>query len=473
MTRNQIILFIILLATIQVKAQEVWTLESCVRHALENSLLIKDASLAIDNAEVNKKTATQARYPSLNGTTNVGLNFGRTIDPVTNDFITQSFLSNTFGLNTGITVYSGGRINNTVKQSDIDLRAAERDFDQVENDIVLQVATAYLNVLFARENLENASKQFAITEEQLDQIEKLIASGSRPENERLDIEAQLATREQAIVTNQNNLDISILSLKQLLRLEPDYDLVLEVPENIEVLSDPDQLTFQEVYRSALRTQKDVEAQQLRVQSAEVGVSIAKSALYPTVTLGGSLGSRYSNQGMRLAGTQTITQSQEVRANGTPVTIESDVQIPILENNPYFDQIDENISYGVGMSVNIPIYNNYRTKGSIEQARLNVMRNSNLLENIKDQVKNVVQQALADARAAKKSLRAAEKNQLAQEAAFNNATRRYELGAINSFDLSQIQNQLEQAEINLIISKYDYLFRMKVIDFYMGKPITLN
>lgn len=473
MMKTILFLFFSVLSLTAISAQDVWSLEQCINRALDENLNIKDAELAIDNASINQKLSKQARYPSLNGGSSAFWNFGRSIDPTSNAFITTTFFSNNLSLNTGVTLFSGGRINNTIKQSQIDYDASQKDMEQARNDVALNTAISFLNVLFAQENLENSRKQLANTQDQLEQTEKLIASGSRPENERLDIEAQIATREQAVINSENNLDIAMLGLKQLLRFDPDYDMALRVPPSIDVFTDPDIMTFGEVYKSALKTQKNIEANELRVQSSEMGIKIAKASLLPTLTFGGSLGTNYSNQGRTIAGFETIRQNQEVFINGQPVTVGSDVDIPIVTKNPYFDQVDENLSYGFGFSLNVPIYNNYRNKAGIEQAKLGAIRAQNNLEITKDQIKNTVQQALADARAAKKSLEAAERTQVAQEAAYNNAVRRYELGSINTFELTSLQNQLEQAEITLIIAKYDYLFRTKVLDFYMGRPITLN
>jgi outer membrane protein len=473
MMKTILFIFFGVLSFTTISAQDVWSLEQCINRALDENLNIKDAELAIDNASINQKLSKQARYPSLNGGSSAFWNFGRSIDPTSNEFITTTFFSNNLSLNTGVTLFNGGRINNTIKQSQIDFDASQKEMEQARNDVALNTAISFLNVLFAQENLENSRKQLANTQDQLEQTEKLIASGSRPENERLDIEAQIATREQAVINSQNNLDIAMLGLKQLLRFDPDYDMALRVPPSIDVFTDPDIMTFGEVYKSALKTQKNIEANELRVQSSEMGIKIAKASLLPTLTFGGSLGTNYSNQGRTIAGFETIRQNQEVFINGQPVTVGSDVNVPIITKNPYFDQVDENLSYGFGFSLNVPIYNNYRNKAGIEQAKLGAIRAQNNLEITKDQIKNTVQQALADARAAKKSLEAAERTQVAQEAAYNNAVRRYELGSINTFELTSLQNQLEQAEINLIIAKYDYLFRTKVLDFYMGRPITLN
>ncbi len=454
-------------------AQESWTLEKCIKEALTNSLLVKNADIAIENTSISQKSAKHSRYPSLNGSTGVFWNFGRTIDPTSNEFVTTTFFSNNVSLNSSILLYNGGRVNNTIKQADLDVMAATKDKEQVEIELVLSVTTAFINVLFAQENLENAQGQLLVTQQQLDQVDKLVRSGSRPANEKLDIEAQIATREQAIITNQNALDIGLLQLKQIMRVEPDVTVTIAAPENIEVSYDPEALTFAEVYASAVRTRKDVEAAEIRVNSSQLGKKIAKSSLYPSVGLGGSLGTNYSNQGRTIVGSNDVFAEEEVFINNQSVLIGREVTIPVVEKANYSTQFQDNLSYGFGVNVSIPIYNNYNNRASIQRAELNIMNAQNQLEQVKDQIKNTVQQVLADARAAKKSLVASEKSVIAQRAAFNNASRRYELGSINSFDLVTIQNQLDQAEINLIISRYDYLFKSKILDLYMGKQLSLN
>ena len=402
MVKSSLLLVFTLTLCIQLGAQERWSLEKCIVHALEESLIIKDAELSIENSMINQKVAKSARYPSLNGSSSLSWNFGRSIDPTSNEFITTTFISNGLSLNTGVTLFSGNRVNNTIKQSDIDLRASKKDFEQARNDIALQVATAYLNVLFGQENLSNSIKQLDITMEQLDQTEKLIASGSRPANERLDIEAQVAIREQAVIANENTVDIAMLSLKQLLRLDPDLNMQLDVPENLEVFSDPELLTFSEVYVSALNTQKNVEASELRVASSEVGIKIAKSNLYPSLSFGGSLGTNYSNQGRRIIGTETVRQNQEVFFNDMPVVIGQDVEIPLVDKNPYLDQYDENLSYGFGFNLSIPIYNNFRNKANVEQAKLGAIQSRNNLEQVKDQIKILCNNRLQMQRQLKKA-----------------------------------------------------------------------
>lgn len=455
------------------QAQESWSLQRCIQHALENNLNIKQSEINSELANINVKQAKHSRYPSLNASTSLNSNFGRSVDPVSNDFITQNFISNNISLSTGVTVFNGFRISNTIKQSMIDKDAAEFDIDQSKRDIALSVANSYLNVLFSDENLAIAKSQLETSEEQLAQTQYLISAGVRPKNESLDILAQIATNEQQVILAENSKEIALLGLKGLLRLEPEVSMILEVPSDVNVDSDPDLLTFKEVYDSAMQSQPNVKAGNLRIESARMGEKIAKAGILPRVSIGGSIGSNYNNKAQKFDNFNDVLVTRDVVIDGQDAVFGQVQSVPFdISDKPYLDQFDENLSYGVGLSVSVPIYNNYNVKAGIERSKLNILNAQTQNEQLKDLLKTTVQQALADAKAAKRKLNAATKSVDAQQASFNNAENRFNAGTINTFEYVTIKNGLAQAEVNAVIAKYEYLFALKIIDFYMGKPIKL-
>lgn len=470
--RRQLFCIILMTIAVYTQAQSAWSLERCITHAIENNLNVKQSEVNVGFADITKKQAKHARYPSLNLTGSLNSNFGRSLDPITDAFTTQNFISNGFNLNTGMTIFNGFRISNTIKQSDIDRNAVGQDLEQTKRDISLSVANTYLSALFADENLAIAQSQLETSQEQLAQVETLITAGIRPRNESLDIEAQIANNEQQVITAENSKVIALLSLKQQLMLEPEVEMTLIAPSNVTIESDPDLLTFSEVYMSALSTQPNVKAGDLRIESARMGEKIAKAGLLPSLSIGGSVGSNYSNQGRKLAGTTSEIVEQTVFFNGTAATIGTEQLIPSFVDNPYIDQIDENLSYGIGLSVNYPIYNNYATRANIERSKLSTINAATQGELIRNQLRTTVQQALVDAKAAKRRLNAASRSVQAQAASFANAEKRFEAGTINTFEYVTQKNALAQAEFNAVIAKYEYLFALKIIDFYMGKQIKL-
>jgi outer membrane protein len=453
-------------------SQEVWGIEKCISYAIEKSLQIETSLNNLENSELDLNLAKHSRYPNLSASSNVGWNFGRTIDPTRNEFITETFFNNGFGLNTGMTLYNSNKINNRISQASTNNKASLKDVEQTKRDIALNVSSIYLNILFAKENLKNAENQFVLSNEQLIQLKKQIAVGNLPENDVMDIEAQLAMNEQSIVEAKNNLNINFLNLKQLLRLDPDYDLDIKAPELLMFETDPDVLTFNEVYESALKNQAGIHASELRLQSANLGEKIAKADYFPVLSVGGSTRTNYSNKGFSVSGFKDVTSYQDLIINNQEVQVGFKQSVPTFVETPYFDQFKSNLSYAVGFSLSIPIYNNNIVRSGVQRAKLNI-KNAKLNNiQLKENLKITIGQALSDARAAKARYQASAKSSKAQENLYRNAVKRFEIGNLNTFELTRIKTQMETQSVNELISKYEYFFRTKILDFYLGKQIKL-
>lgn len=469
-----IILTFFLLTQLNIQAQEAWDVERCINYAWENSINIQQALYGVEFEEVNKKQNEHSRYPSLSGSANVGINFGRSIDFLTNSVVTQSQVNSNYNLSTNVLLWNAGRINKNIEQSNLDLEAASQDVEQTKRDIALSVGTAYLNALFAEENLEIFNNSLALTKEQLTQIDKLISAGSRPRNDRLDIVAQMSNDEQQIVTAENNVQIALLNLKQLMNLDVATDIKLVAPpENIFIETDPDQLSFSNVFEQAVLNQPNIQAGETRLKSAELGVEIANTGKYPTIGLNGSIGSGHRNKAQVPVGIETETLSSNVLIDDNPSVITVQQPSTIFANQGYLDQLDANLGYGVGIGANIPIYDNYNTKASVQRAKINVLTTQAQNDQLLQTLRTDVQTALSNARAAKRAIKASETTVEARKASFENAEKKFNLGAINTFEYVNAKNQYDSSRINYIISKYDYLFKSKIVDFYMGKSITLD
>lgn len=457
-------------------AQETWSLEKCVRYALEENINIQRAALGVQTNELNLKGNRMSRLPNVSASGSAGYQFGRTIDPVSNEFNSLSIGANSFGLNAGVTVYNGNRIRNSIKQSQYDVLAAREDLAQTKNDISLLIAQSYLNVLFAEEQLAAAIKRRVLSESQLEQVDKLIQAGARPKNDRLEILATIARNEQAIIGQENAVTTGLLNLKNLLQLDPGTDIKLEKPQNVIIDSseNPDVLVLDALYKTSLSNQPFVKADENRYKSAELGKSIAKSGRLPRLTAFGGLSTNYSTRARRLDGTTTeVLIPQEVTFMGITQVIEFPQTIFGLEDNPYFNQLNENFGQNIGLSLSVPIYSNHQNLINIERAELNMVSAQYTAEINKQNLKNDIQTAIANARTAKRTLQAAEITQQASSAAFENSEKQFQLGTINTFEYATSRNNLDQAEIDLIIAKYDYLFKLKVLDFYQGKTLGLK
>ena len=458
-------------------AQETWTLERCINQAQENSRIVKQSQIAVKNAELIKKQDDWARYPSVSANTNLGFNFGRSVNPSTYTFENSTTNYNSWGISAGATLYNGGRINNQIKQSAIDIKAAQADLDQSVSTISLSVAQAYLQILLNEEQYENSRKRLQTSQSQLDRIDKQIKAGQLPPNAIYDLQAQAARDEQQIVAAANNVEIGYLNLKNLLEISPETPFKIErpkfvIPTNV----NPDGFMFKAIYNQALNNQPQIRAADLRIKSAEMAVKIAQSALLPVLSVSANLNSNYSNTILDFTKAKTVVVpiKQQIIINGqtTEVTI-LQTQATDAPKKPYVSQLGDNFGQGIGLNLSIPIFSGFSRQIGVQRQKLNVESQMLILDRDKQQLKTDVQNAIANAKSAKKQYEAVQKTFDAQKAAFDAAEKRFQIGTANSFEFAQAKNTLDTAERDLTVSKYDYLFRLKIVEFYEGKKLSLK
>ncbi len=462
--------------TIQINAQETWSLEKCIKHAQEKSLVVKQTELAVETSEITLEQNKMSRYPTVNGSTNLSLNSGRTVDFATNNIATQTSLSNSLGINSSVALYQGGRIKNSIKQSEYDLKAAEKDVEQTAQDIALQIAQAYLQILLSEEQLAASKSQLKQTKDQLDQTNKLIRAGTLPANNRLDIEAQIARNEQTVIAAENAVSLGYLSLKQLMFLDMSKDIKVFAPDVEVDESTLAKVNIKGIYNQALSSQPNIQAGEMRLKSADMSQEIAKAGKRPIISLSAGVNTGYSSLAREISGfeTQVISQPFTVDIGGNPTTgtLELENQIPNTRQQPYFSQINNNLGSNVSIGLSYPIWDNKATKLNTERAKLNKENIKIQNEQLKQRLMVDIQNAYTNALAAQKTYQAAEQSLVSQQASFDNTKRRYDLGSANAFELSTARNTLALAETELIRSKYDYIFRLKILDFYAGRPIKL-
>ncbi len=458
--------------------QKTWSLTKCIQYAQQNSLSVKQGQNQIEQAQLSEQEARYSRYPTVNSSLRGGVNFGRTIDPTTNGFIQETVLTNSLGVDAGVTLYNGGRIRNQIKQSQINVDIAEADNEQIKNDLALNVAAAYLQILLDQEQLVNANNRLAQTQAQLTQTDRLIRAGTLPEADRLEIQANLALDEQNIVTQQNAVEISYLNLKNLLQINPDENIKIEKIDEIKipVNANPDGVALTQVYNRAIANQPFIKADQARLSSADLDTEIAKSLGLPVVTLFGNINSFYSNKALEVTdeGVIAIGDPEPVIIDG----INSELQVlerqGLMFGKPgYFNQLNNNFGQSLGLNVSIPIYNQAQTRLAKERAQLNILNTQIVAQQNKQQLKVDIQRAIANARANKKQFEASEKTVSALDLAYINTEKRYKLGAVNTFEYTTAKNNLDQATIDLIIAKYNYLYSLQILDFYQGKRLELK
>ncbi|MEM9023671.1 MAG: TolC family protein, partial [Bacteroidota bacterium] len=460
-----------LLCTSAVQAQEVWDLQRCITYALENNLQIRQGELGVEIAKEDVKNNRGRLMPNLNGFASNTWNFGQTIDRFTNQFANTTVRSNNFSINSDVTVFNGFQITNTLKQSQLDLKAREFGTDKQRNDIQLQVARAYLNILFNEELLAVAQNQLRLSQQQLERTRKLSDAGSVPLGSVYDVQAQVATEELNVVSAENSLALSKLSLKQLLQLEADTDMAINKPEI--VLGDGTVLPARPsaVFGMAAGVMPEVKQAEYQLASAEKGLSIAKGGRSPSLSMSGSIGTGYSGLSSEVVGfTENGTELIGNTASGEPVF--APVFETISQDVSFSDQIDQNLNRSVGLTLTIPFFNAFTTSTNIQRARLNKEIQETNLELVRYQLRQEIEQAYADAVAALKQYRASDRSVTSLQESFNYAEQRFNVGLMNAVDYSEAKNRLINAQSDRLRAKYDFVFKSKILEFYQGRPLTL-
>lgn len=451
------------------------TLQQCVDIALRNNIQVKQSNLQVELNQNNLLQSRYNKYPNLNGNIGQGFSFGRGIDPFTNSYISQQITYNNIGLSSGITLFSGGQLQNTIKQNELNVRASQEDLQAAKDQASLNVASAYLNVLSAEDQLTIARNQVEISRQQTSRTEKLVKAGALPEANLFDLQAQIANDELAVVNAQNNLDAAKLQLLQVMNLNPNQNIELD-RININTQLQNYDATPAQIYETALQYQAAIKANDLRIQSAQKGFELAKGALYPTVSFSGNLSTNFSSAAQRRLVGEPVNVSTNFTAviagQSVPVTLVSQQPSIITEKIPYFDQLNSNQNKNLGFNVRIPIFNGYQTKTRMANALINIKNQEYQAESTKQQLRQTIETAYNNMTAASKRYAATAKQVEALEKAFAASESRFNAGALNSVDYNLAKTNLDRARINLVLAKYEYVFRTKILDFYQNKPLSL-
>jgi outer membrane protein len=383
-------------------------------------------------------------------------------------------LSQNFGLSTDITLFSGLQNINTIQQNRYTYLASKYDVDKMKNDVSLNVATAYLQVLYAMEALENAKNQSGITAAQVERTKKLVEVGTAANGALLDIKAQLASEELTVTTTQNQLDIAYLSLAQLLNLTTTEGFGIAKPElNVanQALLD---VNPNQVYNSAVTTLPEIKSAEFKVKSADKAVDVAWGGLSPRLSFSASYGTGYSGLSQRVIGAPSFLSygpnGDFTSAGDTVLT--PYFSSPATEKIPFADQYKDNVNKSFGFFLTVPIFNRFQTKTAIDRARIQMLNAELTVESTKLQVQKNIQQAYADASAGLKKYNATVKTVEAMQESFKYTQQKFDVGMINTNDYNDAKNKLIKAQSDLLQAKYEFVFKTKVLDFYQGKPLKL-
>ncbi|MGX1928782.1 TolC family protein [Flagellimonas sp. 2504JD4-2] len=426
-----------------------WTLQECVTYAVENNLTIEQFELDLENAKIDESDALGNMLPGLNASSTVSSNTGFSINP-TNNLPTNSTAFNVnASVSSNVTLFDGLRNIRQLNRAKINAIANQYRLDDLKDDIRLSVANAYLQVLSNKEQLRTFEAQLAVTEQDLKRTRELVESGVSPRGDLLEIEATAANQEQQVVNGGSLVLISRVNLAQLLQIT-DYENFDIADEEFDIPpSDVLNNSAKVIFDKALGFRNDIKFSESNVKLAEEDLKIAKGANYPTVSAFFQYGTRYSD----------VTQIPD--ANGVPFTPNFTDQLWIFDG----------ISYGA--QLNVPIFNGWSTRNNVKRSKIGLERAKLQLEQDKLDLETNIQQAYVDVTTFLKAYEAAEKTLEARKLAYDYAKERFNVGLMNAFDFSQAQSRVDNAEADVIRTKYDYIFRLKILEFYFGIPISLN
>lgn len=439
--KKAIFVFTVLL-TFSFQAQtKKWTLEECVDHALQNNITVKQSELDLEQSEINKKDAIGNFLPSLNGSASHSWNIGLGQDPVTFNPVTGTSKTLSLGIGSSLNIYDGLRNINQLHRSNLEILASRYQLDKIKDDVSLLVANSFLQILFNKEQLKVLQAQQVVSQQELERTNELVEAGVLPRGDLLEIQATIATQEQQIVNAENTVLISRIQLAQLL-LIPEYenfdivDVDYQVPETLILEQSPEAIVAK-----AKETRYDIVIAETNTKIAEDNLKISKGALQPTLSGSYNFGSSYFTSEF------------------------------LLSTDDFETQMTDNKSHNFRLSLNIPIFNGFASSNNVKRNKVNLERAKVQLEQANLDMETAVYQAYNDTKGALKAYEAAQKTLEAREEAFNYSRERYNVGLLNAFDYNQSQNRFEAAQSDVIRTKYDYIFKLKVLEFYFGIPIT--
>jgi outer membrane protein len=470
-----------LLSVLNVVAQDKWDLRHCVEYALANNISIKQADIDSRTSSLAYEQAKGNKMGAANLTSALGFNFGRSIDPTNNIYVDQQGISQYYNLGLNITLFNWFSLKRAVEANKFNYDAQVVNIDKIKNDVTLNVAAAYLSSLLAKQQVTLAKTKIQLTQQQLLNTRALVNAGSLPELNAAELEVQFATDTAAIITAQETYDINKLQLKAILNLDAAAAFDLDTPP-VETIPVEPIATLQPdiVYSIAVGTFPQQKMNDLKISSAERYVDYSRGRLYPTLLAYGILTDNFFNDLRKVNQSFPIVPTTAYAQNGA---LQYPVYSPTIKTSyssqPFFnsfhgygDQMSNNFGQQVGLQLNIPIFNGNIARINYKKAQLNVASAKLTKDNDLLALKQGVYQAYYNAVASMQKFESNKKAVVVAEKSFDLATKRFNIGMLNTIDYLTNQNNLFTARINVLIAQYDFVFRMKVLEYYKGLGIKL-
>lgn len=436
-----------LATALSASAQKQWSLKECIDFAVENNINIKKFELQTENQEIQLNTAKMSRLPNLNAGVNENFGFGRSADR--DGVIRDNSSSNTgFNISSSVPLFTGMRIPNQIHALKFDLRAAMADLDKAKEDLALNVTSVYLDILFKKEILNIAQEQVKISIEQLHVSKAKFANGKSPESEVFEIEAELARNELNWVESNNNVILALLNLSQLLNIDNTTPFDIETPDLalVTTIEEQDINNPALIYAYSLQNRPAIQSAEFRLKSSQKSLHVAKSGYYPTINFNAGYSNNYYYNYKLPEG---------------------------YTNSSFGDQLKTNGSESIGLSLSIPIFNRFSVRNHVKQARLNIESQKLELVLLQQNLFKEIEQAYLSAISSQKKLKAAEKLVYASRVAFDYEEKKFNSGRSTPWDLSNSRLRYERALSEETQARFDFVFRIKILDFYNGKTLYFD
>ena len=457
------------LSTFLSVAQNALSLQEAIDLGIKNNLDVNQSDFAMQKQNIALKQTKAFMLPDLNANANHGINQGRSIDPFTNSYINQNVNYASYGASTSVLLFNGSSLQNRIKQNSLAYDAAKMEWQQAKDNVTINIILAYLQILSAEDVLAQSRQQAVVSNRQAERLEILNREGAISPSELYDVKGQVANEQLTIADNEAALEIAKLNLCQLMNIPYDRNLkVQKLPE--EPMSMSKVGLPETIYATALDNFAQIKAVRFRTLSADKAIRAARGELFPTLLLNGNLNSNYSSaasQSFFLNTTPAVSSNYvEVNGNQYPVIIE--------QNNfknekiKYGDQVKNNLFSSVNIGLSIPIFNASQTRNKIKLAKIDFENNNRIEDNAKTELQQSIERAYLNATNALNKYTILQSQVAAFEESFRSADVRFNAGAINSVDYLIAKNNLDKAQTNLIIARYDFTLRTKVLEYYKGE-----
>ncbi len=431
-------------------AQKLWTLEECINYAYENNIQIKQSVLNVTSAG---NDLTQSKYslaPSLNATSSYSFGWGRSFDQSANRYANKSIQQSYF-LNSQVTLFNGLQLINNVRQKQFDYLSQKYASDKIRNDMSLNIAAAYLLILFNIELVNNAQRQADISHEQINRTKVQVEAGAVSKGSLYDIEAQGAADDANLVSAKNKVDLAYLDLKQLLDMEANTPFDIFKPD-LDITGTPSPLPADMIYNKSVTIMPEIKSAEYKVESAMRSLSIAKGQRSPRLYASGSYGTNFSDQLMKSYIPGQPGYNEMIGFN---------------------TQFKENRYGTLSLGLSIPILNGYQVSTNIKKSKIYYESVNLNLKSEKLKLRKSIESAYTDAIASYQTFLSRKKSVDSFKESFKYTKEKFNLGMVNSTDYNVVKTQLANAEADLASSKFDYIFKIKILDFYLGRSMTLS